>query len=131
MSRDPLAHLNRYGYAGGNPVMHIDPSGRSLTSFAHGRMGWQRWLQHFGGSNAWYSHVARLTAGMLLGPLQMVANPAGFVNAIVHDTGGMDFFLAAGVVSEGAAATRAAADDHRRDPDRRRRRPVGAGGRRP
>ena len=66
-------------------------------------MGWQRWLQHFGGSNAWYAHVARLTAGMLLGPLQMVANPAGFVNAIVHDTGGMDFFLAAGVVSEGAA----------------------------
>ena len=107
LSRDPVAHLDRYGYAGGNPVMRIDPSGRSWksfeNSFAHGRMGWQRWLQHLGGSNAWYSHVARLTAGMLLGPLQMVANPAGFVNAIVHDTGGMDFFLAAGVVSEGAA----------------------------
>ena len=107
LSRDPLAHLDRYGYAGGNPVMRIDPSGRSWksfeNSFAYGRMGWQRWLQHFGGSNAWYAHVARLTAGMLLGPLQMVANPAGFVNAIVHDTGGMDFFLAAGVVSEGAA----------------------------
>jgi len=107
LSRDPVAHLGRYGYAGGNPVMRIDPSGRSWksfeNSFAHGRMGWQRWLQHLGGSNAWYSHVARLTAGMLLGPLQMVANPAGFVNAIVHDTGGMDFFLAAGVLSEGAA----------------------------
>ena len=108
LSRDPVAHLDRYGYAGGNPVMRVDPSGRSWksfeNSFAHGRMGWQRWLQHFGGSNAWYAHVARLTAGMLLGPLQMVANPAGFVNAIVHDTGGMDFFLAAGVVSEGAAS---------------------------
>ena len=107
LSRDPAAHLGRYGYAGGNPVMRIDPSGRSWksfeNSFAHGRMGWQRWLQHFGGSNAWYAHVARLTAGMLLGPLQMVANPAGFINAIVHDTGGMDIFLAAGVLSEGAA----------------------------
>ena len=107
LSRDPVAHLGRYGYAGGNPVMRVDPSGRSWksfeNSFAYGRMGWQRWLQHFGGSNAWYAHVARLTAGMLLGPLQMVANPAGFINAIVHDTGGMDFFLAAGVLSEGAA----------------------------
>ena len=107
LSRDPVAHLGRYGYAGGNPVIRIDPSGRSWksfeNSFAYGRMGWQRWLQHLGGSNAWYAHVARLTAGMLLGPLQMVANPAGFINAIVHDTGGMDIFLAAGVVSEGAA----------------------------
>ena len=81
LSRDPVAHLGRYGYAGGNPVMRIDPSGRSFTSFAHGRMGWQRWLQHLSGSNAWYSHLARLTAGMLLGPLQMVANPAGFAHA--------------------------------------------------
>ena len=107
LSRDPVAHLGRYGYAGGNPVMRVDPSGRSWksleNSFAHGRMGWQRWLQHFGGSNAWYSHVARLTAGMLLGPLQMVADPAAFAHAVLHDTGGMDIFLAAGVVSEGAA----------------------------
>ena len=103
LSRDPVAHLGRYGYAGGNPVMRVDPSGRSWksfeNSFAHGRMGWQRWLQHLGGSNAWYSHLARLTAGMLVGPLQIVANPAGFTNAIAHGTGGMDIFLAAGVMS--------------------------------
>jgi len=103
LSRDPVAHLGRYGYGGGNPVMRVDPSGRSFTSFAHGRMGWQRWLQHLGGSSAWYSHVARLTAGMLLGPLQMVANPAGFAHAVLHDTDGMDIFLAAGVLSEVAA----------------------------
>ena len=105
LSRDPAAHLGRYGYAGGNPVMRIDPSGRSWksfeNSFAHGRMGWQRWLQHLSSSDAWYSHLARLTAGMLLGSLQMVANPAGFAHAIVHDTDGMDIFLAAGVLTEG------------------------------
>ena len=102
-----MANLNRYSYAGGNPVRRIDPSGRSWksfeNSFAHGRMGWQRWLQHLGNSDAWYSHVARLTAGMLLGPLQMVANPAGFAHAVLHDTDGMDIFLAAGVLSEGLA----------------------------
>jgi len=104
LSRDPVAHLGRYGYGGGNPVTNVDPSGRSFRSFVHGREGWQRALQDLGGGNAWYSHVLRLTTGLLMAPLQIVANPSGFAKAILHDQGGIDLFLVGGVGVEAVMA---------------------------
>jgi len=93
VSRDPLAHLNRYGYAGGNPVMHTDPSGmgffgaiRAANTFLNKGVG---------------GHFARFFLAPVMTPLQILAYPKAFWESIKHDKDGIDIFLAAGIVTEG------------------------------
>jgi RHS repeat-associated protein len=102
LSRDSQSHLNRYGYAGGNPVMRTDPSGRGFS--------WSRDigkpLGHFltdinkgvGG------HFARFFLTPLLGPLQILADPKAYWQAIIHDKNGAAIFLVAPIVSGEAFA---------------------------
>ncbi len=89
LSRDPHPNLNRYAYGGGNPYMNIDPSG---TSFKH-------WF-HKNIDNGIAGDFARILAGPITGILQIAADPAGFWDAVKHDRGGIDVFLALGIVSE-------------------------------
>ena len=96
ISRDPAQNLNRFAYAGGNPVMHIDPGGKN---FLHGL---ERVLQ---GMNKKLNHgVGGCFAGFLLaplmGPLAIAANPKAFWEGIKTNRDGMDEFLALGVASE-------------------------------
>lgn len=98
LSRDGMPGLNRYGYAGGNPVMRVDPGGKSY----HGYMkAIGRPLGHFlaeinkgpGG------HFARLFLSPILGPLQILAAPKAFWETLRHDKNGTDIFLVAGVAA--------------------------------
>jgi RHS repeat-associated protein len=96
MSRDPAANLNRYGYAGGNPVMNVDPSGmnfwkdlRVANTFLNKGVG---------------GHFARIFLSPLMGVLSIAADPKGFWRSVVHDKDGIDLFLAAGVATEIASA---------------------------
>jgi RHS repeat-associated protein len=93
VSRDPLAHLNRYGYAGGNPVMRTDPSGMGF--FADIRAA-NRFLNKGVGG-----HFARFFLAPIMTPLQILAYPKAFWESIKHDKDGIDIFLAAGIVTEG------------------------------
>jgi len=99
ISRDPVANLNRYGYAGANPVMNIDPSGESYQSAIGNPLG--HFLQKVNAGVG--GHFARLFLSPLIGPLQIVANPAGFWDAVKHNRDGIDIFLAAGIATEGAS----------------------------
>jgi RHS repeat-associated protein len=96
MSRDPAANLNRYGYAGGNPVMNVDPSG---MNFWHDlRIANTFMNKGIGG------HFARIFLSPLMGVLSIAADPKGFWESIKHDRDGIDIFLAAGVATEIASA---------------------------
>ncbi|HEY0302114.1 MAG TPA: RHS repeat-associated core domain-containing protein [Rhizomicrobium sp.] len=98
-SRDPVHHINRYGYGGGDPVMNVDPSGRSYRGFARGLGHVLRDVNAGPGG-----HVARFFLSPLLLPLQIVAAPRAFWKQLHHDTAGIDVFLAGGVVLEGAVS---------------------------
>jgi RHS repeat-associated protein len=92
VSRDPLPNLNRYGYAGGNPVMRIDPGG---MNFFHAlRKASEVLNAGIGG------HFARIFLAPVLGPLQILADPKGFWQQIKTDKDGIDIFLAVGVVTQ-------------------------------
>ncbi len=96
ISRDPVEHLNRYNYGGGNPVNVHDPAG---TDFFHGLGNAIRDLNDalnrgVGG------HFARFFLAPLMGPLQIAANPEGFWDAIKHNKSQIDVFLAIGIASE-------------------------------
>jgi RHS repeat-associated protein len=97
LSRDPEAHLNRYAYGGGNPVMTVDPSGMSF-----------KWYKSIGNPLGKFlgslnsgvgGHFARLFLTPLIGPLQILADPNGFWQAIKHNKDGIDVFMAAGIVA--------------------------------
>jgi len=98
ITRDGTPVLNRYGYAGGNPVMRVDPSGKSY----HGYMkSVGRPLGHFlaeinkgpGG------HFARLFLTPILGPLQLLSDPKAFWETLRHDKNGADIFLVASIAA--------------------------------
>ncbi len=97
LSRDSQSHLNRYGYAGGNPVMRIDPSGRGFR--------WSRDIGHplgrfLAGINKGVGgHFARFFLTPLLGPLQILANPKAYWESVIHDKNGAAIFLIAPIVS--------------------------------
>jgi RHS repeat-associated protein len=92
LSRDPAQHLNRYAYGAGNPVMSTDPTGHGVGSFL--RKLDKTLNAGVGG------HFARIFLAPLLGPLQIAAYPKQFWKAVQTDRGGIDIFLALGVVSE-------------------------------
>jgi RHS repeat-associated protein len=96
MSRDPVANLNRYGYAGGNPVMNVDPNG---MNFWHDLKVANKFLNKGIGG-----HFARIFLSPILGVLSIAADPKGFWESIKHDKDGIDIFLAAGIVTEGLSA---------------------------
>jgi RHS repeat-associated protein len=91
LSRDPARHLNRYAYGGGNPVMNTDPSGYGPGGLRGFLAGLNRGI---GG------HFARIFLAPLLGPLQIAAYPKQFWQSVKTDKGGIDVFLALGIVSE-------------------------------
>jgi RHS repeat-associated protein len=99
LSRDPMHNLNRYGYGGGNPLMHTDPSGMSFLK-ALGRdivKGAAKLSAIL--NRGWYGHLDRFFLAPLMAPLQVVANPRAFWQGIKTDKDGIDIFLAASVVT--------------------------------
>ena len=83
VSRDPLAHLNRYGYGDANPVMKTDPGGMKAGFFkaiARGVDGAVDWL-----GTGVQGHFARLLASPLLYPLEIVAHPLRFWRQTLRD----------------------------------------------
>jgi RHS repeat-associated protein len=96
ISRDPVANLNRYAYAGANPVMNVDPSGESYKSAVGNPLG--HFLQKLNSGVG--GHFARIFLAPLIGPLQILADPGSFWGAVKHNRDGIDIFLAAGIASE-------------------------------
>jgi RHS repeat-associated protein len=99
LSRDPMHNLNRYGYGGGNPVMHTDPSGMSFLK----TLG--RGIEKGAGklsallNRGWYGHLDRFFLAPLMAPLQFAANPRAFWQGIKTDKDGIDIFIAASIVA--------------------------------
>src|SRR5579862_478987 len=96
VQRDHGDRMHRYGYTIGNPVGDIDPSG--LHGAAAGARAFLRDL-HANGNGA-RGTLSRLFLGGIIGTAQIVANPSGYWHALKHDSGGIDIFLAVGVLSE-------------------------------
>jgi len=76
--------------------MRSDPSGMSYMS-AFGRP-FGKFLSKI--NKGVGGDFARLFLAPILGPLQILANPAGFWDQIKHDRNGIDVFLALGIASE-------------------------------
>ncbi|MEL7044021.1 MAG: RHS repeat-associated core domain-containing protein [Pseudomonadota bacterium] len=89
ISRDPMPHLNRYAYGGGNPVMNIDPGGMNFFQSLNKDLNKGVW-----------GHLDRFFLAPLMGPLAIAANPEAFWKQIKQDKGGIDIFLGAGVAVE-------------------------------
>lgn len=96
LSRDPTEQLNRYYYGGGNPVNTMDPGG---TNFFHS-LGTGLKELNAALNRGVGGHFARFFLAPLMGPLQIVADPRGFWEAVKHNKAGMDVFLAVGIASE-------------------------------
>ncbi len=83
VSRDPLAHLNRYGYGDANPVMMTDPAGMKASFWKELRKGFDKaidWLD-----SGVQGHFSRLFLSPVLYPLEIVAHPVRFWNQAIHD----------------------------------------------
>lgn len=96
LSRDPERNLSRYGYGGGNPVMRVDPSGESYMSVIGKPLG--RFLKS--ANRGIIGHVWRIFFAPVAGPLQILANPKDFWNAVKTNRSNIDVFLALGVATE-------------------------------
>ena len=75
-SRDPLAHLNRYGYGDGNPVMNVDPSGRRASLFGVLDEDLGKLVTTLDGGVP--GHFMRILFSPVLDPLAMLAHPQQF-----------------------------------------------------
>ncbi len=90
LSRDPASQqLNHYGYAGANPAMRTDPSGRKWLG---------RRLKKLNKGPG--GHFARFFLSPFLGPLELMAHPSAFWRQVKANKGGIDYFLAAGIAAE-------------------------------
>jgi RHS repeat-associated protein len=96
ISRDPTEQLNRYGYGGGDPANMVDPGG---TNFFHA-LGRDLRAVNAALNRGVGGHFARFFLAPILAPLQIAAEPKAFWEAVKHDKGGIDIFLALGVVTE-------------------------------
>jgi RHS repeat-associated protein len=99
ISRDPMAQLNRYGYGGGDPANMVDPGG---TNFFHA-LGRDLRAANAALNRGVGGHFARFFLAPILAPLQIAAEPKAFWEGVKHDKGGIDIFLALGVVTEFAS----------------------------
>jgi len=96
ISRDPEPHLSRYSYVAGNPSMRSDPSGLSyMSDFGRPLGGFLATLNKGVGGD-----FARVFLAPALGPLQILADPPGFWDAVKHNRAQIDVFLAASVAVE-------------------------------
>ena len=96
LQRDHGDKMHRYSYTAGNPIGRIDPSG--LHSAEAGARTFLRDL-HANGNGA-RGTLSRIFLGGIIGTAQIIANPSGYWHGLKHDTGGIDVFLAAGVLAE-------------------------------
>ena len=99
VARDPLAHLNRYGYAAGNPVMNVDPTGMRSRSIFESlddalRKGVE-WLD-----SGVQGHLARLFLAPAMGVLEIAANPKSFWESLKHNYEGSDVYFALGIAGQ-------------------------------
>lgn len=96
ISRDPEANLSRYAYVAGNPVMRADPTGTSYMSEFGRPLG--KFLTNL--NKGVGGDFARVFLAPALGPLQILANPAGFWDAVKHNRAQIDTFLALSIAVE-------------------------------
>jgi RHS repeat-associated protein len=102
LSRDPMdGRVNHYGYAGGNPEMNVDPSGKSYKEFKR--------AVHYLDSGL-RGHFTRIFLAPFLGPLEIAAHPKNFWHQLKYDKGGIDLFLAAGILAEAVGPIGSLAD---------------------
>ena len=94
LSRDPLAHTNRYGYGDANPVMMVDPSGMRASFFGSFEQGLQTVVDNL--DRGVQGHVMRLLFSPVLYPLEILAHPGSFWRQVEHDPIG-DAFLGASI----------------------------------
>ena len=104
LGRDPFDAVHRYGYAGGNPTVRTDPSGRSYESFS-------RAVNHFlrPVSKGILGDTLPLIPiyGQVVGGLQLVANAPQFWNHPTERTWmNYGFLLASVAVEVGDAVPR-------------------------
>lgn len=94
LSRDPRPNINRFGYAGGNPISRTDPSGMSFwTSLGHD-------INQLASGKTVADQFARFFLAPFLAPMEIAADPKGFWDAVREDRGGIDVFLALGIATE-------------------------------
>ncbi len=102
VSRDPRAGLNRFGYGGGNPITHIDPSG---FDFLHALGGLVHDIEHGAGkldaalNKGWMGNFDRFFLAPLMGPLSIIADPKAFWQSLRTDKNGIDVFMVLGAAS--------------------------------
>lgn len=102
VSRDPRPGLNRFGYGGGNPLMHVDPSG---FGFFHALGDLIGDIERGAGkvnaalNKGWWGNLDRFFLAPIMSPLAFVADPKAFWTSIRTDKDGFDIFLALGVAS--------------------------------
>jgi RHS repeat-associated protein len=83
VSRDPLAHLNRYGYGDANPVMMTDPRGMKAGFWKGLARGFDEVIDTL--NSGVQGHFARLFLSPVLYPLEIVAHPVRFWNQTTRD----------------------------------------------
>ncbi|MEM1363854.1 MAG: RHS repeat-associated core domain-containing protein [Pseudomonadota bacterium] len=96
ISRDTSQNLNRFAYAGGNALMHVDPSGHNFFhSLLHGLQEVNSYLNRGVGGG-----FARFFLAPIMGPLALFSMPASFWEDPSAARTEMFVFLAIGAVSE-------------------------------
>jgi RHS repeat-associated protein len=99
LSRDPVANLNRYNYADGNPVSRVDPDGRKAVTFGTKPVRWNaaaKWVD----KQSKAGHVwSRIFLAPVIGPLGLIADPAGFFHQQLHSAGGFKGWVTLGAVA--------------------------------
>jgi RHS repeat-associated protein len=98
ISRDPVANLNRYGYADGNPVGRVDPDGKSYHSF-------MRPLGKFLdkdlkiNKNNTAGAFSRIFLSPVIAPLGLIASPGAFFHQQVYSKGGFKGWVTLGSIA--------------------------------